>query len=605
MTDCFLRRLPAREENQSMKLTPLQQLLLNYLRPHRGQLLLLWCALLATIATQLINPQIIGRFLDAAQSGSALTVLLGAAGLFLAIALLEQALGLATVYYGTNIGWQATNHLREDVVAHCLTLDREFHKTHAPGALIERIDGDINALGNLFSQLALNLLNNLLLLSGMLIMFWWIDWRIGLVITLVAGAGLITVEWVRRQAIPHWERAQQADAELYGFLEERLHGTEDIRANGAVAYTMRRLLAQLQQAYAAFLRVRPYNVGGLMVPILVFGLAYAAIFVCGDWLHRTQGITVGTVYLVVHYLGLLSGPLWQIVNEIQDLQTAGASVVRIQELLATRSEIRDARPGDTRDAIGDVGALAVQFDNVSVRYADTDELALRNVTFTLPAGETLGLLGRTGSGKTTLTRLLLRLVEPTMGTIKLGRAGVEIRQLPLRALRSHVGMVTQEVELFHATVRDNLTFFDESVTDEQLWTVAETLGLADWLRALPAGLDTLLGAGGQGLSAGQAQLVAFLRIGLQDPGLVILDEPASRLDPLTERLLDRAIGRLLAGRTGIIIAHRLATVARVDQILVLAEGRVVEVGARAALMAEKDSHYAGLLATNEQSTISG
>ncbi len=243
-----------------------------------------------------------------------------------------------------------------------------------------------------------------------------------------------------------------------------------------------------------------------------------------------------------------------------------------------------------------LGPLALTFNNISVRYTDADEFVLRDVTFTLPAGETLGLLGRTGSGKTTLTRLLLRLVDPTVGMIKLGENGVEIRDLPLRELRRHVGMVTQEVQLFHATVRDNLTFFDETITDETLWDVAEQLGLADWLRALPARLDTLLGAGGQGLSAGQAQLVAFLRIGLQDPGLVILDEPSSRLDPLTERLLDRAIGRLLTGRTGIIIAHRLETVARVDKILVLADGRIVEFGERAVLMAEKASHYAGLLA---------
>ncbi len=331
-----------------MNSTSPQQLLIHYLRPHRVQVILLWLALLATIATQLINPQIIRRFLDVAEAGSALSVLLGAARIFLAIALVEQLLGLAVTYLGTNIGWQATNKLREDVVAHCLTLDREFHKTHSPGELLERVDGDINALGNLFSQLALNLLNNLLLLTGVLVMLWWINPRIGLVITLVAVAGLVVVEWVRRQATPHWERAQQADAELYGFLEERLHGTEDIRANGAVAYTMRRLLAQLQHSYSAFLGVRPYNVGGLMIPILVFGLAYAAVFLLGDWLHRTQGITVGTVYLVVHYRGLLSGPLWQIVNEIQDLQTAGASVARVQGLLGGESKIRDTRQGDTR-----------------------------------------------------------------------------------------------------------------------------------------------------------------------------------------------------------------------------------------------------------------
>lgn len=593
-----------------MKSTSTWQLLFYYLRSHRHQVLLLWVALLATIATQLINPQIIRRFLDAAEAGSALNVLLGAAGLFFAIALIEQLLGLATTYLGTNVGWQATNQLREDVVAHCLTLDREFHKTHSPGELLERIDGDINALGNLFSQLALNLLNNLLLLGGVLVMLWWIDWRIGLVITVVAAVGLVAVEWLRRTAIPHWEHARQADAELYGFLEERLHGTEDIRANGAVAYTMRRLLEQLQQTYGAFSRVLPYNVGGLMVPIFVFGLAYAAVFLLGDWLYRTQGITVGTVYLIVHYLGLLSGPLWQIVNEIQDLQSAGASVTRVQGLLRIESQIRDTRQGDTGAATAihcspfaalESGALAVEFDDVSVRYVDADDFVLRGVSFTLPAGESLGLLGRTGSGKTTLTRLLLRLVDPTTGAIKLGGDGVEIRQLPLRELRSHVGMVTQEVQLFHATVRDNLTFFDETIADKTLWAVADHLGLADWLRALPAKLDTMLGSSGHGLSAGQAQLVAFLRIGLQDPGLVILDEPSSRLDPLTERLLDRAIGRLLAERTGIIIAHRLETVARVDKILVLAEGRMVEYGERAALMAEKGSHYAGLLAAEAES----
>jgi len=586
-----------------MKLNRSWSLLFQYARPHRLHLLLLWLALLAAIVTQLLNPQIIRRFLDAAQAGLGREVLLGAAGLFLTIALVEQALMLATTYLGTNIGWRATNQLREDLVAHCLTLDREFYKTHPPGELLERIDGDSNLLGNLFSQLALNLLNNLLLLVGVLLMLWWVDWRIGLVVSLVAAVGLISVNWLRRQAIPHWARARQADAELYGFLEERLQGTEDIRANGAVAYTMRRLMAQLQHAYAAIVRVRPYNVGGLMVPILIFGLAYIAIFWLGDWLHQTQQVSIGTLYLVVHYLGLLSGPLWQIVNEVQELQRAGASVTRVQELLTIESTIRARTEGESKSPTSPTigpGALSLHIDNVSVRYADADDFVLDALTVALPAGEVLGLLGRTGSGKTTLTRLLLRLVDPTTGTINLGPEQVEIRDIPLATLRQHVGMVTQEVQLFQATVRDNLTFFDEHIADETLWSIAATLGLDDWLRTLPAGLDTLLGADGQGLSAGQAQLVAFLRIGLQDPGLVILDEPSSRLDPLTEQLLDRAISRLLAGRTGIIIAHRLATVARVDKILVLAEGQVVEFGEREKLMATEGSTYFNLLLAEEK-----
>ena len=180
------------------------QLLARYLRPHRIQVLLLWLALVATIAAQLINPQIIRRFIDAAEAGSDLPILLGAAGLFLIIAVAEQALGLATTYISTDVGWRATNELREDVVRHCLGLDRTFHKTHGPGELIERIDGDINDLRNFFSQLAFNLLNNLLLMSGVRVLLWWEDWRVGLTITLIAGAGLVLVDWLRRAAVPYW-----------------------------------------------------------------------------------------------------------------------------------------------------------------------------------------------------------------------------------------------------------------------------------------------------------------------------------------------------------------------------------------------------------------
>jgi|LakMenEpi03Aug12_release.lakeMendotaPanAssembly.Ray.scaffolds.fasta_scaffold54330_2 ABC-type multidrug transport system fused ATPase/permease subunit len=567
------------------------QLFLTYIKPHRLQATLLWLALLATIATQLVNPQIIGRFLDAAEAGSALLVLLQAAGLFLAIALVEQLLGLATTYLSTNIAWRATNQLRADLVRHCLRLDRTFHKVHSPGELIERIDGDVQALGNFFSQLGLNLLNNLLLLVGVLILLWWTAWPIGLAVTVVAGSGLLVVNWLRRAAVPYWQKAQGARADLYGYLEERLHGTEDLRANGAVAYALRGFHAHFQQIYRTALQTRVYDVGGLMIPILVFGLAYSVVFLLGERLQQQAGLSIGTVYLIVNYLGLLSGPLWQIVNEIRDLQTAGASVGRVQEILQTPSAIAD----EGRHYLA-TGPLAVSFAQVAVQYEKERDFALRDITFQLAAGETLGLLGRTGSGKTTVTRLLLRLVEPTSGTIHLGATGVAPADLPLAELRRHIGMVTQDVHLFQATIRDNLTFFDPTVSDETLLAIAQKLGLAEWLASLPAGLDTQVGAGGQSLSAGQAQLVAFLRIGLQDPGLVILDEPSSRLDPVTERLLDRAIGRLLEKRTGIIIAHRLETVQRVDKIMILAEGRMVEFGERAALMAQGDSRFAGLLA---------
>ncbi|HUS15700.1 MAG TPA: ABC transporter ATP-binding protein, partial [Chloroflexia bacterium] len=224
-----------------------------------------------------------------------------------------------------------------------------------------------------------------------------------------------------------------------------------------------------------------------------------------------------------------------------------------------------------------------------------------NLSFALPAGAVRGVLGRTGSGKTTLTRLLFRLYDPHAGTLRLG--GVDLRDTCLTDLRARVGIVTQEIHLFHASVRDNLTFFDRGIADARILAVLQDLGLGGWYEALPHGLDTKLAPGGSGLSAGQAQLVAFARVFLKDPGLVILDEASSRLDPATEAQVEHAVDRLLAGRTGIVIAHRLGTVERADCILILDEGRIVEYGPRGALAADPRSRFSRLLQTGLEEVL--
>lgn len=216
-------------------------------------------------------------------------------------------------------------------------------------------------------------------------------------------------------------------------------------------------------------------------------------------------------------------------------------------------------------------------------------------------GRVLGLLGRTGSGKTTLTRLLLRLYDPQAGTIRLG--GEDLRRVGLRDLRRHVGMVTQEVQLFQATLRENLTLFNPHIPDGKILDVLDDLGLGEWCRALPEGLDTRLAADGAGLSAGQAQLLAFTRVYLKDPGLVILDEASSRLDPATEQLLERAVDRLLLGRTGLVIAHRLGTVQRADEIMILEDGCMVELGQRERLARDPASRFYHLLQTGLEEVL--
>jgi ATP-binding cassette subfamily B protein len=203
------------------------------------------------------------------------------------------------------------------------------------------------------------------------------------------------------------------------------------------------------------------------------------------------------------------------------------------------------------------------------------------------------VLGRTGSGKTTLARMLLRFYDPRSGAIRL--EGVDLRDATLKELRSRVGFVTQNIEIFQGTVRDNLTFFADDIPDHQIIEVLEELGLEDWYNSMPSGLDSPLSSNGGGLSAGEAQLISFARVFLSDPGLIILDEASSRLDPATEQKMEKAITRLLADRTCIVIAHRLATIQRADQILILEEGRIIEFGERGRLAADTGSRYNQML----------
>jgi len=327
----------------------------------------------------------------------------------------------------------------------------------------------------------------------------------------------------------------------------------------------------------------------LMTTIAVFGIGNALAFAVGAYLWSIHTITLGTVYLTFYYTNLLEQPIQQIRMELQNLQQAGAGIERVQQLLQAQSSI-----SDDGDGVLPSGSLAVEFNNVSFGY-NVDDRILHDITFTLQPGKVLGVLGRTGSGKTTLARLLLRLYDVQEGIISLG--GVPIRETRLRDMRQHIGMVTQDVQLFHATVRDNLTFFNPTIPDTRILAVLDDLGLTTWYSSLTQGLDTELGSDGEGLSAGEAQLLAFARVFLTNPGLVILDEASSRLDPATEQLIERAVSKLFSGRTGIIIAHRLGTVQRADEILVLERGRMLEYGERQTLVQDSHSHFARLLRT--------
>lgn len=577
------------------------QLLHLYLRPQWRGLLLLAVLLFGGIGLQLINPQIIRFFLDTAERGGAQQSLLNAALLFILFSVIQQVVSVGAAYAGENLGWLATNNLRADLTLHCLRLDMPFHKTHTPGDLIERIDGDVTTLANFFSQFVVRVLGNGLLLVGVLLLLFREDWRVGLALTLYACVTLLVLNALQNIAVEHWANYREASAEHYSFLEERLGGTEDIRASGAAPYVLYRLYGLMRVLLRTYLRARLLGTTTFIITGFLSAVGYAVGLGLGAYLFTRGEATIGTAYLIVYYVGLLNQPLDQIRQQAEDLQQAGASITRVDALFSTQSQLVEAEAPRATLA---PGPLSVAFEDVSFHYeAGQDDPVLQDISFHLEPGRVLGLLGRTGSGKTTLTRLLFRLYDPATGTIRLD--GTDLRDLSFAELRRRVGMVTQDVQLFGATVRDNLTFFQEGFADDELLRLLHELGLSAWLQGLPNGLDSHLDPGGQGLSAGEAQLLAFARLFLKDPGLVLLDEASSRLDPTTETLLERAVERLLSEprRTAIIIAHRLSTVQRADDIMILEQGRVIEYGPRVVLAANPNSRFYHLLQTGLEEAL--
>ena len=340
-------------------------MLFTYLRPQRLRVTLLSFLLVGSIALQLLNPQILKRFIDSATSTNADRTLAIAAGLFLAVALVQQGLAVAATYLSENVGWSATNSLRADLLLHCLRLDQSFHKSRTPGELIQRIDGDVTTLANFFSQLVIQLVGNLLLLLGVLAILWTIDWRIGLLLTVFAALVFLAINRIQAYVTPLWKAARQRSAELFGFIEERLGATEDIRSSGAQHYTMRRLYERMGEQLRDERRARLTGRLVWTTSDNLFTLGSAASFLLAASLFNSGRLTIGTIYIIFFYTGLLWRPLTQIARQTEDYQKASAGIMRVQELLRITSTLYNSGSRELP-----AGALPVKFHKVRFTYAD-------------------------------------------------------------------------------------------------------------------------------------------------------------------------------------------------------------------------------------------
>jgi putative ABC transport system ATP-binding protein len=472
---------------------------------------------------------------------------------------------------------RALHDLRVRLISHIHQLSLADHNDERRGALVARVTSDIESLAQFFQWGGLAwLVDGTLMLIVASVML-AINWQLALVAFVVALPLVFVLRFVQARLLVAYDRARHANGHMLGTIAEVVSGAPTIRAYGAGP----KVIADVQDAVETKTRaqIRAAKLGAFLFPSgeLFSALTISAVIGVGVWLGPASGLTAGALIGFIFLTYRFLEPIAEFTEIIDTTQMAVAGLRRVLSVLDM--PIGPPEPDDPIPL--PAGKLQIDVRDVTFAYRSRadgglDDPVLAHLDVTIPAGQQVALVGSTGSGKTTLGRLIARFADPTIGEIDLG--GVSLRRVSRADLRSRLVVVSQEPFLFDDTVAANIEFASEHAKRRDVERVVADLGVQDWVESLPAGLDTRVGERGDNLSAGERQLVALLRVGLADPDVLILDEATSSVDALTEVRIARALERLAASRTTIAIAHRLSTAARADRVLVLDHGRLVEDG---------------------------
>ncbi len=564
----------------------------NYMRPRdlTATFAALLLAALGAVLT-IIGPDKVGQITNLMTDGLLGGIDMAAIariGIFLAVIYGVSALSTFTQHYiMATVTLKLSKKMRSELSQKINRVPQKYFNTTSQGDILSRITNDVSTLQQALTNSLPTVISASTQFVGCLIMMNVTEWRLALISLGVTLLGLFAVLFIMSRSQRYFRERQQSLGDLNGYVEEMYSGHEVVRISRAGNHVKQRFDRLNDTVYNA--NWKSQFLSGMMQPLMsvVGNVAYVAVCVFGSMLVLNNVIKFGVIVSFIIYVRLFTSPLTQIAQSMTNLQTASASANRVFEFL--ESEELDDEDGKQTQLPSVRGA--VTFDHVRFSYPDTpDKLVIRDFSAQVQPGQKVAIVGPTGAGKTTMVNLLMRFYETCGGSIRID--GVPISDLRRETVHDLFGMVLQDTWLFEGTVRENLVFNMEGITDEALERVCRACGLDKFVHSLPKGFDTVL-SDSTTISAGQKQLLTIARAMLQNAPMLILDEATSSVDTRTELLIQRAMDELTKGRTSFVIAHRLSTIKNADLILVMRDGDVIESGNHETLM-ERGGFYADL-----------
>lgn len=565
--------------------------LYTYMHPYRKQLMPVILMMVIGTLTRLTIPflmlYVIDSILDSEKgSGSFGALALTGAGM-LALYVVQWASNTYRIKFTNIIGQKVIYDLREHLFRHIQKLSFRFYDKRPAGSVLVRVTNDVNALQDLFTNGVVNLLMDCIQLVGIVIILLALNVKLGLAVMITVPLMFIVSTSLRKRIRFAWQDVRMKQSRINAHLNESIQGMKVTQAYVQEKDNMGFFTHMNQDNIKSWNKASALNQAFGPVIEVTAAIGTCILFWYGAMLIQSEAITVGLLVVYANYIGNFWEPINRLGQMYSQLLIAMASSERIFEFIdeePTVGEVKTARP---LPAIrGDV-----TFDNIVFEY-EKDRPALKGVSIDVKAGQSIALVGHTGSGKSTIINLLCRFYDPVQGRVLID--GVDIREVTIESLRSQVGIVLQDTFIFAGSIRDNIRYGRLDATDDEIVKAAQAVHAHDFIMSLPDGYDTQVEERGNVLSMGQRQLLSFARALLADPRILILDEATASIDTETELKIQEALKTLLSGRTSFMIAHRLSTIRHADDIIVLDHGRIVEQGNHEALLSRKGV-YNGLI----------